>query len=351
MITVAFHIIIALTLLLTRFFIHKFNVIRIICGCSIIISILTAFLFFTSNIILRSIFFLAAGMFFCIAQLGSYVYFWNLTVPEERGRVGSILVFLSLPISFSIIGFAEFLDFSQIILLSIILSLGILVIKLLNPETKEIVTAETEERGYQPEKRTILLYTIPWIVFSLINATLARDMTSVFSTQLPSSFYSSLTISQSISAIFGALIGGIIADFFGRRLALTLSLTLYGISAALAGLVNSYELLYFVYIANGVNWGILLTLYSWVIWGDLTNKKNCFKTYSIGMIIYYLTIVIGTLKGQTPIAPLLVSSLSSCLLIFLSNIPLLLAPELLSSDFRERIKMKLHMRALKRFGH
>jgi len=350
MVTTAFNFVIVLTLLLTRFFIHKFNEIRIICGSSIIISILTISLLFTSNIILRLIFFLVAGMFFSIAQLGSFIYFWNLTEPEERGRVGGIVGFFSLPISFSIIAFAEILDFYQIILLSIILCSGILVIKLSNPETKEIVTAKTTEKGYQPEKRTILLYSIPWIVFSVINATLARDMTSFFSLQLPSSFYSSLTISQSLGAFCGALIGGIIADFFGRRLALTFSLTLFGISSALAGLVKGYELLYFVYLANGLNWGILLTLYSWVIWGDLTNKKNCFKRYSIGMIIYYFTIGIGTLKDQIPPVPLLVSSLLSCLLIFLSNIPLLLAPELLSSDFLERIKMKLHINILKKIG-
>jgi hypothetical protein len=35
-------------------------------------------------------------------------------------------------------------------------------------------------------------------------------------------------------------------------------------------------------------------------------------------------------------------------LIFLSNIPISLAPELLPSDFRERIKLKLHMSAVKK---
>jgi len=349
-VTTAFNFVIVLTLLLTRFFIHKFNEIRIICGCSIIVSILTIALLSTSSIILRSIFFLVAGMFFSICQLGSFVYFWNLTVPEERGRVGGIVGFFSLPIVYLITSIAGILDFSEIVLLSIILSSGILVIKLLNPETKEIVTAETKEKGYQPEKRTILLYSIPWVVFSVINATLARDISFFFSMQLPSSFYISLTISQSLGAIFGALIGGIIADLFGRRLALTFSLTLFGISSALAGLVKSYELLYFVYIANGVNWGILLTLYSWVIWGDLANKKNCFKIYSIGMIIYYFAIGVGILMDQIPPISLLVSSLLSCLLIFLSNTPLLLAPELLSSDFRERIKLKLHMNVLKKIG-
>ena len=348
--TVSFNFVIFLTLLLARFIIHEFNEMRIILGCSILTSIVTTLLIFTSSIILRSLFFLMGGIFFSIGQLGSFVYFWNLTVPEERGRIGGLIGFFSLPLTFLVVAMAENLDFSGIILLSVILSSGTLVIKPLNPEKKEILITKEKEWGYQPERRTILFYSIPWIVFSLINATLAKNISLHFSQQLSSSIYIYLIVSQSLAVVLGALIGGIVADFFGRRLAIAFSLTLYGISSALAGLVMNYELLYLVYFANGLNWGILLTLYSWVVWGDLTNKESCIKRYSIGMIIYYLSMGIGFLIDKTLLIPLIFSSLLSCLLIFLSNIPILLAPELLSSDFRERIKMKLHMNILKRIG-
>jgi len=351
MISVSFNFVIIITLIVTRFFIHEFNKIRIIYGCSIIISILAIALFFTPSIILRSIFFLIAGVFFSIGQLGSFVYFWNLTVPEERGRVGGLVGFFSLPLFYFVYVFvAEILDFSGIVVLSVILSSGTLLIKLLNPEKKEILTAKKKERGCQPENRTILLYSIPWIMFSLINVTLAKNISIHFLGQLSYSFFISLSLLQSLAAVFGALIGGIIADFFGRKLALACSLTLFGISSALAGLVQTNMVLYFMYAANGVTWGILLTLYSWVIWGDLANKESCIKMYSIGMMIYYFTIAFGVFMDQISQIPLLVSSLLSCLLIFLSNTPLLLAPELLSPDFRERIKMKLHMNILKKIG-
>jgi hypothetical protein len=104
-----------------------------------------------------------------------------------------------------------------------------------------------------------------------------------------------------------------------------------------------------VYVANGLSWGILVVMYIFVIWGDLANKENCSKMYSIGFLTFYATQGIGLLPlKQISEIPLVVSSLVGCLLIFLSNIPIFVAPELLPSDFRERMKLKLHMDAVKK---
>ena len=154
---------------------------------------------------------------------------------------------------------------------------------------------------------------------------------------------------QVIGTIFGTLSGGVTGDFFGRRVSLAFSLTLYGISSALAGIANNYTLLYFVYFANGLSWGVLLVMYSFVIWGDLANKKNCAKMYALGVIIFYATQGIGLFPlEQIFQIPLVVSSLASCLLIFLANAPIFLAPELLPSGFREKIRLKWHMSAVKK---
>jgi MFS family permease len=344
----SFHFTIAIALLLTGFFIHKFNKLRVIYACSIVTSIVTVLLFFVSNDILRLIIIFAVGIFFSIGQLAFFTYFWNLTVSKERGRIGGLIGFVSFPFYFIVVPIiVETLDFPMTAMLSIVLSLGLLSVILLRPE-KAVLTAKKDERGNYSEKRTVLLYSIPWVLFSLINATLAKNISLNILQQVPSSFYLFLTILQAIGVIFGALSGGVIADFFGRRLSLAFSLTLYGISSALAGIVTSDEALSFVYVANGLSWGILLVLYTFVVWGDLSNKENCAKMYSIGLITLYLTIGVGFLPMQIAQIPLIVSSLASCLLIFLSNVPLILAPELLPSDFRERIKLKLHMNAVKK---
>jgi hypothetical protein len=349
MVNASFNFIIVITLLLTSSFFHGFNELRIIYECSILASIVTIFLLFTSSIILRLVIFFITGIFFSIGQLAFFTYFWNLTVPEERGRVAGLAGFFALPIFYIVGGMAETFDLSGIVMLSVILSLGTLVTKLLRPEKKAMLTAKKDEKGYHPEKRTILLYSIPWVLFSLINMSLAKNVSLYALKQVSSYFYLSLTGLQVIAAFFGALGGGIIADFFGRRLSLAFSLTLYGIASALAGLVENYEMFYFVYAVNGLNWGILWVLYGSVVWGDLANKESCAKMYSIGLIIFYLGTGVGNFfTHQISQIPLIFSSLVSCLLIFLSNIPLLLAPELLSSDFRERIKLRLYMNLIRK---
>ena len=351
MVNASFNFIIAVTLLLNSFFIHRFSKIRIIYECSLATSIVTILLLFTSSIVLRLMIIFVAGVFFGIGQLACLTYFWSLTVPEERGRAAGLIGFFALPIACIVSWMAETVDFSGTVMLGFILSLGVLLIKLLRPEKKGMLTAKKDEKGYNPEKRTILLYSVPWALFSLINATLVRNISLHILQLVPLPYYMVLVVLQLVAAVFGALGGGIIADFFGRRLSLVFGLTLYGIASALAGLVENHEMFGFVYVANGLNWGILLTLYFFVVWGDLANKESCAKRHSIGLMIFYLATGVGSLlTHQISQIPLIVSSLASCLLIFLSNIPLILAPELLSSDFREKIKLKLYMNVVRKIG-
>lgn len=345
----SFNFIIAITLLVTSFFIHRINKLRVIYACSLASSIVTLLLFFTSSDVFRLIFILVIAIFFSAGQLAFLTYFWDLTVPEERGRIAGLIAMVSL-LFYLIVETAVVatLDFSGILMLGIILGLGTLLVTLLRPE-KAVLTTKKAERGDYSEKRTVLFYLIPWVLFSLINATLAKNISFHISQQVPSSPYLFLTVLQVIAAVFGALGGGVAADFFGRRVSLAFSLTLYGTSSALVGVVNNYALFCFVYVANGLSWGILWAMYIFVIWGDLANKENFAKLYAIGLITPYLTQGIGLLPlKQIFQIPLVASSLVSCLLIFLSNIPIFLAPELLSSDFRQRIKLKLHIDAVKK---
>ncbi|MCW4046603.1 MAG: MFS transporter [Candidatus Bathyarchaeota archaeon] len=344
-----FNIAVALTLIVFSFFIHRIDKLHVIYTYAIATSIFTALLFFVSIDILKLTFFFAIAIFFGTGQLAFLTYFWNLTVPDERGRVAGLSGLLGLllyVIMFATV--APILNFQRAVVLGIALSLAPLAVLLLKPE-KAVLTRKKDETGYYPEKRTILLYLIPWVLFSLINATFARNISFNISHQVPSYLYLFLIVLQGIGTIFGALIGGVVADFFGRKVSLASSLTLYGISSALAGVADNYALLYFVYVANGLSWGILSIMYSLVIWGDLSNKENCAKIYSIGFMIFYITQGAGFLPlKQIFEIPLVVSSLFSCLLIFISNIPIFLAPELLPSDFREKIKIKLHMNSVKK---
>ena len=149
---VSFNVIIAITVLLTSFFAHKINKLRAIYACSIVTSTVTVLLFFVSNDIFGPIFIFVVGIFLGIGQLAFFTYFWNLTVPEERGRIGGLIGFVSLPFYFTSITVAETLDFLGTVMLSTVLSLGLLSVILLRPE-KAVLTTKKDERGNHSEKK------------------------------------------------------------------------------------------------------------------------------------------------------------------------------------------------------
>ncbi len=345
----SFSFVIAVTLFLASHIIRKFKP-KYIIICSSAVSIASIFLFLSSSIEFSIMCIFIIGVFFSIAQLTSFTYFWNTTQSEERGRIGGIIGFISLQFFFiSNYVFASSSDFFGKILIGIVLSivaaLAILLIRApINGSAKKI-TAE-----YYAEKRTIILYSIPWILFSLINATLAKNISANTSELLSSSFYLFLVILQTVAALFGALGGGFIADHFGRRLTLALSVTLYGVSMVFRAFIANEVTFLFAFIAEGLSWGVLLMLYSFVIWGDLSNSKNCSKLYAIGLIAFYLATGIGQLPSFISEISLLGSALISCLMIFLSNLPIALAPELLSSDIREKMRLKKYMKTIKKIA-
>ena len=341
------HFVIAITFIVSSFFIHRFNKLYLIYVSSAIFSIIAVSLLLVSFEVLGLIMIFLMGILFSIGFLSYFEYFWGLSVPEERGRISGLIGSVAIPFYFFVvIVAADTLNFLGTILLSVVISLGTILSAFLLRTKNAESAVKRENRVYSPEKRTIFLYLIPWVIFSLINATLAKNTTLDISQQVSSSFYLVLLVLQLFGVIIGALIGGTIADLVGRRLPLALSLSLYGVSAVLSGLFINIETLAFSYIANGLSWGILFTLYIFVIWGDLANKENCAKVYSIGLVTYYSTEGIGLLTRVS--APIIVTSLVSCLLIFMLIIPIALAPELLPSDFRRKIRMKRHMNAVKR---
>jgi hypothetical protein len=341
------HFVIAITFIAGSFFIHKLNKLHLIYMSSGIFSIIAASLLLVSFEVLRLIMVFLMGILFSIGFLSFFEFFWGLSVPEERGRISGLIGSIASPFYFFVvIVAADTLNFLGTIILSVVISLGIILSGVLLRIKNAESIAKKYNRAYSPEKRTIFLYLIPWLLFSLINTTLARNTTLDIAQQVSSSFYLVLLILQLLGVIIGALVGGTIADLFGRRLPLTLSLSLYGASAVLSGLFINNEMLAFSYIINGLSWGVLFTLYIFVIWGDLANKENCAKVYSIGVVTYFSTEGIGLLTRIS--APIIVTSLISCLLIFMLIIPIALAPELLPSDFRRKIRMKRHMNAVKK---
>jgi len=344
-----FNFLVVIAIISSVSFIHKrINKIQVLYGLFVISCLGTIFIILPSTI-LRLIIYFFLGAWFGLSVPSFFTYLWDITVPEERGRVIGLIGCIMIPIILLVVFLAKNLNLSGILILLISLNLGALFIKLLNPEKIVLLTEKKIKKGYSPEKRTIILYSTPWIIFSLINATLAKAVTVSLTKYLPLSITLWLYILQILSASFGSVVGGVIADFFGRRTALAFGLTLYGISSAITGLAKGYESLFSAFVFAGLTWGSLSTLYLFVIWGDLANEQTVYRRYSLGLSIFYFAQGIGSLFGQEILQiPSFLASILSCLLIFLSNIPLILAPELLSSDFREKIRLRLYIYLIKK---
>jgi MFS family permease len=344
----SFSFAIAVTLLFASYFINRLNSLAVVLLSFILISLIALFIPFIFESSLRLSLIFLAGISFGVGQIAFFVHFWKMTPSDSRGRVSGRIGFITLLMYFIINVVVENTSLSVDVVAILIPSLGALAVIVLNLRNRK--TPERNENAeYYPEKRTVLLYLIPWMLFSLINATLAKNIVSNSSQVVTSSFLFLLLL-QTVFSFVGALGGGIITDFLGRRQALALSITLYGVSIALSGIVQNLTVFSFAFAAEGLSWGILLTLYSFVIWGDLANKKNCAKMYSIGLITLYAANGVGQLS--TPLSQIspVNSALIGCSIIFLSIVPLALAPELVPSSIREKAKLKKYIDQMKKLN-
>jgi hypothetical protein len=341
-----FSLTIAATLFILSFLKFKPLRMRTLFGIYLATFAFTILLLFVSGKLVTSILVFLVGVFVGVGQLSFLANFWKTTSSEERGRIGGLIGFATLPIYFILSNVvADYLDLSGTVILAAALSIVPLALAIFR--NRRALTVTKKEDTY-PEKRTIILFSIPWFLFCLINATLSKNITLNAVQLISSSSIVFIIILQAAATFIGTLTGGILADFFGRRLTLAISVTLYGIGMALSGLIQNTTLAYFSFFAEGLSWGILLTLYIFVIWGDLSNKENYTRLYAIGLIAFYIAAAIepfSTLVSQIPPVP---SAFLGCTIIFLSNVPIALAPELQSSDFLGRIRLKMHIKAAKK---
>jgi len=158
-----------------------------------------------------------------------------------------------------------------------------------------------------------------------------------------------MDISQYFMSAVGALIGGIVVDWSGRKIGLITGLVLYGVGTALSGIAiitNSYLSAFVSSVMNGCSWGFFLVLYFFVVWQDLADTGN--SRYYSGLVIFYLSLFLGYTMPQIPVSPEIIAFLSSTL-IFLSNIFIIPAEELLPSWIAQVRDIAYYLYRLKKF--
>jgi hypothetical protein len=342
-----FTFIISISLVCTSFRIHKIKPLKIVISSLVMTILATSIIplvpWYEARITL--IFF--AGILFSVGQLGVLTHFWKNSQSQKRGLLGGVVGLFAVIVYFVA---RVVVDQTNLLVDSVIIALVPIILALFVAVTYAKIGAQSnsaDQRNYYPEKRTVILYSIPWILFCLINSTLAKNL---LSSQIFASYFMLAIAIQAIASFMGVFIGGVIADFFGRRLSLTLSISLYGLSMALSGFIPDTAIIFIAFSLEGLSWGILLTLYSFVVWGDLANKENCAKLYAIGLAVYYVTVGIGLLPTIFLRVSSTDSALIGCSIIFMSNLSIALAPELLPLEARKIRKLKGYLRKVKKIA-
>ncbi len=343
-VTATLNLEICVAILVSFFFIRKINDIMFCYIASFLIGIASIFLFILDSLLRLALIFSIAPLF-SIGLLIFFNYFQRTTASTERIRVVEVIACTVLPFVFilellppdSIVNF-------YLLILIILLSIGFF---LFNFFRTDLVKNKKEEAQHFFEKKTIFLYSVPWILFSIINGTLGKNNSTHFFEQTSTSLYVFLIAFQVIGVNLGAIIAGRISNFFGRRVTLASALTLYGTSSALGALFINPVFLTAMYLVDGMSWGILFVMYIFIVWGDLANNDNGAKIYSLGSLIYFLSIALACI---TPAAFLSItsSSLLTCLIAFFSVLPIIIVPEIADKDFIERTKFQHHIKNIKK---
>jgi len=261
--------------------IRRLDILYVWMGLGIFSSFLLTF-FYIMEIPYIWIVFLLLGISFGIGMPSSLAYLADYTSVDNRGRISSLIFFGvnlgALPLA---ILFTEFNLLTNSIILTIWRGLGLLTFVLLKPqETKSVETNSTVTFFSIINNKSMVLYLLPWIMFTMIDS-LEKLLLKNFVG--PDLYSITLTVEPVIASLF-ILIGGFLADRIGRKRVVTGGFVALGLAYAIVGL-SPTTLAWYVYIAiDGVSGGVLSIIFILVLWGDLSEPGVREKYYAIGNV-------------------------------------------------------------------
>lgn len=344
-----FHFFIAISVFVGSFFVDKVNELHIIYLWAALTPVITVLVTMVSNTVFVFVFIALLAWLFGIGLLAYSVYLCSLTRIEERGRVSGIIALMSLLAYPLFSSFTKSQSSPTALSTYVLLTTSTFIIRLLKPKESTSFTASTEiSSNIRHSKNALLLYMIPWVIFCLVNATAARAITIHISLQLAQ--YKLAQVIGYFASAFGALFGGMCADLIGRKIALSMGLISIGLSAVVSGLLSFSPLFIFVAFAtSGFGWGIFLVVYFLAVWGDLSSSRNRARLYAIGLIPFYLSTGLGYLfMPQILQLPSIIAAYACALSVFLSNVSLVLAPELLPPEKKKKMEFESYKEEVKK---
>lgn len=206
-------------------------------------------------------------------------------------------------------------------------------------------------------RRDLLLYLLPWIMFSLVNFTETPIIYRLMGTSdlwgknvaLLETIVLGVSVEFAISGLF-AVIGGRLADIVGRKRVIITGFVILGIGYAVFGLFYQSQAVWFVYtVLDGVAWGMFAAVFFMTLWGDLAGSNQKERYYLLGGLPYLLAAFIPEIATQSlkAIPPATAFSLASFFL-FVAVLPLMYATETLSEKRIKEMELRTYLEKAKR---
>jgi MFS family permease len=197
------------------------------------------------------------------------------------------------------------------------------------------------------DRRDMMLYLLPWVLFSLVNFIEAPILQKSFGNAAAN--LSSL-VEVAISGAF-ALVGGFLADTVGRKRIAIMGFILLGLEYAFLSLFSTTQATLYLYtLFDGVAWGMFAAVFFMTMWGDLAQDNQKERYYLLGGLPYLLASFLSSLvkpfigaNFQTSAA----FSLASFFL-FIAVLPLMYAPETLSEKRIKEMELKTYLEKAKK---
>jgi hypothetical protein len=106
---------------------------------------------------------------------------------------------------------------------------------------------------------------------------------------------------------------------------------------------------FFFYICDSVSWGLLITIFIPLIWGDLSRKDLEEKCYLIGTIPFFLSAIVQNFFADYMKFLSEANAFSlAALFLFLAIVPLLFAPETLPERVLKERELRSYIEKAKR---
>jgi len=279
-------------------------------------------------------------------------YLSDVTVVEERGTISGATLFASYVSLIALGGTVQTLNITQTSMVYAAWRFSALAALSLRPREPLAHVVEKTQSPVQPRRiRSYVLYLIPWAMFSFTDRStkpIVESRTGLIISE--KDVLGFLTLAGVAAGGLSSLLGGVLSDRFGRKRTITLALAFLGLGYAILGLTPHAPIAQFYFaVANGCAWGVLTCTFFFTIWGDLSPKGSGEKYYSVGVLPFFLASLVSialadplTLIGADRVFYV------ACLLLFLSILPLQLAPETLPQEALERKAFKKYVKKAKR---